>query len=188
MKPEARLVQRLGGEDLWNITFINYSPASSHFHLYVIDVWQDIREPQITLHEDNKTGIVSLPLSETLHFADENAAWYILETIDTRFRSLHPVHVSRAIIGPYENKYRVKPETVPALDIARTLIAEDPTTNILRFARQYAYAPNHRTVDEELRQIVAKENWRDEMIVCKGAYAPRVSQALLGRNVRIIEM
>lgn len=190
LEPQAAKVIALGVEDLWSISLIRYSPGSGLFHAYVIDTWQDLVEPQITEVPGTEpglvsAGLVSADLQKTLKFHEDNAAWYILKTIDQKFNSLHPVHVSRAVIGPFENKYLTeKGKTLP---ITSEMIRQDSTAGLLRFNRQYAYAPNNLVVDDIPRQIIHQENWNDEIIVCPGAYSSLVSQSVLGTDVRIFK-
>lgn len=187
MLPKPRKVISLGGEELWNITFITHSLARGQFQLYVIDVWQDNREPQIV---DNGSGEfkVSPQLTAALRFGEDNAAWYILRTIDEQFKSIHPVHVTRALLGPFENRYKTKADSIDPLPITAVLLAADLTVGLFRCSRQYTYAPNHEPYGEELRQVISKEDWRDEIIVCPAAHSSEVSRSVLGTNIRIIEM
>ncbi|MBI5066196.1 hypothetical protein HZA97_08225 [Candidatus Woesearchaeota archaeon] len=184
-KPEARLILSLGGEQLWNVSFVKYSPAPSMFEIYVVDLWQDVREPLIT--EANGKTVVSPVLERAFDFGRDNAAWYILKTLDEKFKSIHPVHVSRALIGPFENKYLTNPDNIQPLPITGELLKEDPNTALLRFSRQYCYAPTHKVEGEEFRQVVPKQNWTDEIIVCPSHLSSRVSRSILGTNVRIFE-
>ena len=187
MKPRVTKIMPLGVESLWNLVFIKYSRASSMFQLYSIDLWQDIREPHII---ENASGIgeISGELSGSLTFGDETAAWYILKTIDERFTSLHPVHVSRALIGPFENRYLTKPDAIKPLGITQELLKDDKEAALLRFSRQYAYAPNHEAVGDRVQQVIYRENWNDEFIVCPAKYSPSVSKSVLGTSVRIFEV
>lgn len=187
LKPVARKVIALGGETLWNIAYLQYDPASSMFEIYIIDAWQDIREPQITESEPGR-GSISQDLVRSFKFGKDNAAWYILKTLDEKFPSLHPVHVTRALIGPFETKYLTKPEGIKPLPVTADILAHDPQAGLLRFSRQYAYAPNHNDRDGVTRQVVYREHWADEFIVCPTRYAPKVSASVLGTHVRIIPM
>ncbi len=184
-KPEARLVLSLGGEQLWNVSFVKYSPSSSMFEIYVVDLWQDVREPLIT--EANGKAVVSPALEKAFDFGKDNASWYILQSLDKKFKSIHPVHVSRSLVGPFETKYLTNPDDIQILPITQELLAEDSNTALLRFSRQYCYAPNHQVEGEELRQVVPRQNWTDEIIVCPAHYSSRVSKSILGTNVRILE-
>jgi len=182
----AEKVRPLGGEELWNLSLIRYDLASSMFQLYVMDIWQDLRDKQIT-EEKNGEIKVSSQLQQALRFGKDNAAWYILKEIDQQFKSLHPVHVSRALVGPFENKYLTKPDS-PPLSITRELLAEDQNVGLFRFSRQYSYAPNHETHGKELRQIIHRDDWRDEFIICPARYSSRVGKSVLGTNVKILEI
>ncbi len=185
-RPKATRLLALGGEELWDVSLMRYSPATSMFHAYIIDAWQDIREPQITPDAEGN-GILSQKLLSQLHFSEDNAAWYILKTIDESFRSLHPVHVTRALIGPFECRHVTKPGDIPLLQITPQLLAENHGVCLLRGSRQYAYAPNHDVHGQELRQVVHREDWRDEYIVAPAAYASRVASSVLGERVKVVE-
>ena len=187
LEPQAAKVVALGVEDLWSISLIRYSPASGLFHAYVIDAWQDKVEPQITEMPGTKQGLVSADLQKALKFHEDNAAWYILKTIDQKFDSLHPVHVSMAVIGPFENKYLTQNKGNKVLPIASEILRHDQNAGVLRFNRQYSYAPNKQTVDEISRQLIHQEDWNDELIVCPGAYSSLVAQSVLGTDVRIFK-
>ncbi len=181
LEPRAKKIISLGGEELWNVVCMRYSPSSSQFQIYVVDVWQDIREPQIT--ENHGVVSVSPALANSFRFAEDNAAWYIMRCIDENFRSLHPVHVSRGLVGPFENKYC----NGKVLPITKELLADDSNAGLLRFSRQFSYAPNHESVGGENRQIIYRDDWRDEAIVCSAGSASRVSKSVLGTNVRVFE-
>jgi hypothetical protein len=185
LPPRAKKIIPLGGEDLWSIDFLKFNPASGMFEAYVIDVWQDLREPQI--HEEENGIKLSEAFQAVLKTCTEDsAAWFVLKEIDDSFRSLHPVHVSKALIGPFENRYMTNPQFVP-LNITAELLREDGNTGILRFSRQYSYAPNHEPVGEEIRQVVYREKWADEVIVCPANCSSRVANSVLGTNVKILE-
>ena len=186
LPPQARKISSLGGEELWNISLIRYSPASSMFQLFTLDLWQDIREPQITM-SDKGTPIVSPKLDAALKFGEDNAAWYIIQSIDEKFLSLHPVHVSRGLVGPFENKYLTKPDQIKTLPITAELLKGDQKAALLRFSRQYAFAPNHQEVEGRLQQVVYREDWREEAIVCSARYASRVASSVLGTQVKVIQ-
>ncbi len=184
LPPRAKKVMSMPGEDLWNLEFITYSPASSQFQVYVMDLWQDTEEPQIT--EVAGHVKVSDQLVNSLRFGEDNAAWFIIQSIDEKFRSLHPVQVSRGLVGPFENKYLTNPNGIKVLDITKDLLAEDQESSLLRFSRQYSYAPNHEVKGKEIRQVLHIENWSDEFIVCDKKNASRVSSSILGTNVKVI--
>lgn len=186
-EPQATKLVPLGVEDLWSISLIRYSPGSGLFHAYLIDLWQDRLQPQITEIEGTDQGMVSSDLQKMLKFSEENAAWYILKTIDQRFPSLHPIHVSRAIIGPFENKYLTQPTEFRKLPLTDELIKQDQNVGLLRFNRQYSYAPNKELVDGISRQIISTQNWNDEIIVCPGAYSSAIAQSILGTDIRIFK-
>jgi len=184
LKPSAERTLFLGGEELWNISFIRYSLASGMFQIYVMDVWQDIREPQIKL-VDGK-GVVSSALEGALKFGEDNAAWYIIKEIDEKFKSIHPVHVSRALVGPFESKYLTKPERIEPLQITQELLQKDPLMGLFRFSWQYAYAPNHEVNKQgELQQKIYREDWRQEVIVGSARYAGRIAESVQGTDVHV---
>ncbi len=187
LPPQATRLLKLGVEELWNLHFIQYSPGSSMFEMYMIDTWQDVREPQIQEGDYGK-GMVSAELQSALKFSPNNAAWFILRSIDEKFPGLHPVHVSRALVGPFENRYLTRPDEIPTLPVTRELLKENPDAGLLRFSRQYSYAPNHVEENEELRQVIHRENWSDEIIVCPGRYSSTVAKSVLGTQVRVFEM
>lgn len=183
LAPHAKKIMSLGGEELWSVVCIRFSLASSQFQLYVLDVWQDIRAPQMS------GTVVSPELSSLLKFGDENTAWYVLQTIDERFKSLHPVHVTKTNVGPFENKCAQEdPERQTTTPIIKDLLAEDVSAGLLRVSRQYTYAPNHKIIEGELRQVVYRDDWRDEIIVCPAKYASRVAKSVLGTKVRVVEV
>ncbi len=185
--PKATKVRDLGGEVLWNISFSTFRTGSGLFHSYIMDLWQDnIEEPKIM--EDGPNVLLSADLLKGLHFHENNAAWYILKTIDDKFKGLHPVHVSRAIIGPFENRYRTNFSEINPLDITPSLLRENENAGLLRFNRQYSYAPNDEEKNGEIRQILYTDNWHDEIIVCPARYSSKVAKSVLGTNVKIFEM
>ncbi len=184
LPPIATKVIPLGGEDLWNIKFISYSPSKSLFSVYVIDLWQDNREPQIT--ESEGVGNISQELSSSLRFSEDNSVWYVLKKIDETFKSLHPVHASRAILGPFESKYLTKPTNLKMLQTTKEILEENKNFGLLRLSVQYAFAPNHES-KEEIRQVIYREDWCDEFIVCPARYSSRISSSVLGTRVRILE-
>ncbi len=186
LTPKVTKLVSLGVEELWNLTFARYSPATGMFQAYAIDLWQDMRDKQI---KETENGTVISPLLDrALDFSKDNAAWYVIQEIDDRFDSLHPVHVSKCLIGPFENRYLTYPQDIEPLPITTELLKEDSDAALLRFSRQYSYAPNSQETDGKVRQIIYREDWRDEVIVCPAAYAPRVASSVLGTNVRIFEM
>ncbi len=223
-------VRPLGGEALWNLAFARYDLANSIFQLYSIDLWQDIREPQITIwHGPLSTGSISAsskpaglaatsaasagprpgkavyaispPLQSALRgFASGNAAWFIIKELDERFRSLHPVHVSRFLVGPFENRYLTKrngnagpgenagPGNIPLLPITPQLLAGDANAGLLRCSLQYSYAPNHEVEGKELRQVLYQQDWRQEYIISPAKYSSRVAQSVLGTDVKVLDV
>ena len=186
LAPQARLVLSLGAEKLWNISFMRYDRGASEHHLYSIDLWQDTREPQIEERVDN-SGIVSKELAEMLKFARGNTAHYMIGRIDDAFKSLHPVHVTRALIGPFENRYMTTPVN-PTLPITPELLALDHNIGLMRFSRQYSYAPNHEIVNDEYKQVLHRQEWCDEVIVAPAAYSSRIADSIKGTKIRIFEM
>ncbi|GEM_PF-4183960 len=186
MPPRASRVMPQGVETLWNVRYITYSLATSMFHVYVLDVWQDEREPQITEKDGNT--YVSQALERRLHFGEENEAWYMITAIDGAFKSIHPVHASRMTIGPFENRYLMRPDRIKPLPVTAELLKKDANAGLLRASIQYSYAPNHEAAGKEVRQVVHTEDWRDEIIVAPRGYSADVSASVLGTSVRVLEM
>ncbi|MBM3199427.1 hypothetical protein FJZ53_00720 [Candidatus Woesearchaeota archaeon] len=184
LPPVVTKIMPLGGEDLWNIKLIRYSPSKNLFHAYVIDLWQDNIEPQII--EEGAQVIISKELTDLLKFSEDNSAWYMIKTIDEKFRSIHPVHVSRALIGPFENRYLTKHTNFKPLQASEELLAQDKSKGVLRLSVQYSFAPNHESGDC-LRQVIYREDWRDEFIVCPAGCSSKISSSVLGAKVRIME-
>lgn len=177
---KARKVRSEGAEELWSITAIQYEASSGMFHLYIIDAWQDISEH---VFQQSGEGVEISPLfAPKLNFGGLNEAWYILKAIDRAFPSLHPVHVSRGILGPWESRY-----TTQRLPILQALLKENPNSHVLRFTRQYSFAPNHEEISGELRQIVSIEDWRDEILVCPSMYAADVSRSVQGTDIKVLK-
>ncbi len=187
MPPVARKRLSVGAEELWNIAYIDYFASSSLFHVYAVDIWQDITgEPHMT--QQNGTGAVSDELTAKLHFGEDTPAWYVLRVIDNNFSNLHPVHVSRGIVGPFENKYITNKTENSPLPVTSSLLMNDGNAMLLRFSRQYSLAPNHEEVRGVLTQIVHQQDWRDEFIVCPAQYSKTVADSVLGTSVRVLEM
>lgn len=181
----VRKVRSLGAEELWNLSFIRYSQASGMFESYDLDVWQDIMEPVIVESEEGVA--ISGALKSTLQFGRKTAAWFMLQRIDEKFESLHPVHISRSIIGPFENKYLTRRDEKEHLEITSGVIDQDPNSGIFHFRRQYAYAPTHQEKDGRLRQIIHQDDWNDHYLVCPARFASQVSRAVLGTGVKVFE-
>jgi len=186
-KPVAQKIRSLGGEELWNLFYIKYSLASGVFQAYVIDFWQDVRDPQVT--EDERGNVtVSSALETSLNFADDNSSSYVIKSLDGKFKSIHPVHTSRILVGPFENKYQTVPNW-QQLDITKELLKEDQSAALLRMSKKYSFAPNHRTnSDGELSQITYPQDWSEEYIVCAARYAQKVSSSILGTHVKVLQM
>jgi len=176
----------LGGEKLWNISCINYSRAESMFYLLVIDLWQDILNPP-EIREDNDKVEVSDQLRNRLSGFSGNEAWYVIKAIDDAFPSLHPVHVSKARVGPFENRYLLRPSQTPLPGLIE-LLKMNPDEGFLRFSRQYSYAPNHEVVGNNQRQILYRTDWSDEIITCPPSFSAQLSDSVLGTDIRIIEV
>lgn len=185
--PVACRIVTMGGEELWNVTFMRYMRDVAMFEAYSLDLWQDNRaEPEIRI--DGHRAVVSDALANAMRFSHKNDAWYIIRALDDKFESLHPVHASRLLIGPMENRYRTDTRDIPALAVMPALLREDPDAYVLRCTRQYAYAPTHyETGEGQIRQKVYQEPWADEFLVCQAKHAARVGQGMLG-DVRVIEV
>jgi hypothetical protein len=186
LEPEARLSVKLGAESLWRITYVRYMPDSSMFELGMIDLWQDNLKPEIKLKKDGKGELSGQFAYKLNNFSKENPAWYILYSIDDLFEGLHPVHVSRAIVGPFENRYLTKAGPDNALQVAKEILDADRDFSLLRFSRQYSFAPNHIEQDGRINQLIYRENWSEEIIACPSAYASRVASSVLGEDVKIL--
>jgi len=186
--PEAKKIRWFGAEELWKITALSYSAANSVFQAYVIDLWQDnLAEPQIVQDAKGNTT-VSAAFSSILHFSEEIEAWYILKAIDDSFENIHPVHVSRAIIGPYENKFMTIPKLTKPLAATLQVVKDNVDAGIFRFIRQYSYAPTSVANGETVRQEIYQQNWSDEVVVCPASYASLISKSVKGTDLRIFEM
>ncbi len=188
MTPEVTKLLNVGVENLWNIVYLQFLPGSSMFEAYILDCWQDNRSQPEIVEDKYGRGTLSPSFHGALRFGKDNAAWYILQSIDEKFPSIHPVHVSRALIGPFETKYTTFKSEIEHLPILDELLKEDESAGLFRFSRQYAYAPNHEEVQGEVRQVVERELWADECIVAPARFASRVAQSVLGTNVRVFEM
>jgi hypothetical protein len=186
--PRAVRISYLGAESLWKITSINFSKSTSMFQVYVMDVWQDnLGVELLRLDEDGKS-LISKELADSFLFADDNAAWYMIESIDERFEHLHPVHASKALVGPFESRYRTDMRYIRSLPVLASMLAEDPDQALLRFSRRYSYAPNSQTVEKTTRQVIHRDDWADEIIICPRGYSAAVSSSVLGTDVRIFEL
>lgn len=185
--PIIQKVLSLGGEELWHLAFMQYHSAEGLFEAYLIDAWQERRKPTF---QDNGDGRIELPKEflDSLKFGRDNASWYILRSIDEKYAYLHPVKVSRFLVGPFENRYSTSAYSeMPKLPITAELLKEDPDCGLLRISHQYTYAPNHEEVDGKLRQVIYREDWRDEYIVAPAKFAPRVADSVLGTRVKVLE-
>ena len=182
----ADKIMPMGGETLWNVYGVKYLPNNSMFEIYVLDIWQDVREPNPHIVEVEKSGKASISkeLEKSFIFGIDNTPWYVLRNIDDKFESLHPVHVSRALIGPFEHKY-IKKRTLPVM---KDILAEDAEACALRFSRQYSYAPNHTATKGKIRQTIYRENCADEIITIPGKFAGKMAQSIQGTNLRILEL
>ncbi len=184
-KVTAKRIIPLGIEELWNINVISYSAGFGLFHIYDIDLWQDISDPVIKeMHE----GIYIAPtFKNMLSFSDSNSAWYILSDIDQSFESLHPVHASRAVIGPMVHSHAPIREHDRRIAILDQLAKADPQASFLRATVQYSFAPNQTIEEETVRQVIHQRDWEDEILVVPPRHAQKVSSSLLGERIRILE-
>jgi hypothetical protein len=186
IKMDVRKTIDLGGETFWNISFAKYSAATGMFEVYVMDVWQDnLGEPHL---KETEAGVrISNEFKSHLGgFGIENPAYFVLEDTDERFETIHPVHVSKSLVGPYENKY-LKAPRFSILPGIREHVTANPFDGALRFCKSYFYAPNHRDVNGKARQILGKrENWNEQIVVCPGGYSSSLSKELLGTDLKIV--
>lgn len=176
----------LGGENFWNISFAKYSAAYGMFELYVLDLWQD-NLGEAHLFETSEGASMSPELKSHLGgFGVENPAYFVLEDTDEKFETLHPVHVSKSLVGPYENKYLTAPRfnILPGI---REHVTANPNDGAFRFCKSYFYAPNHRDIDGRSRQILGKrENWNEQVVVSPTGYSSGLSKEILGTDLKII--
>ncbi len=182
---------QLGAESLWTVVNCSYSVASNMFEIYIADMWQDFDAREVW--EDESCVGVSPALNARLRdYAKNNDAWHIIREIDEDFEGLHPVHVTRVMVGPFDNKYRTLGYDADRLPITQELLKEDENVGILRASLQYSYAPNvvvkGRGKDAYSRQKVYRANWRDEIVVCPAKYSNTVSDSLLGTKLKVLEM
>jgi hypothetical protein len=178
--PVVEKLVSLGAETCYSVSLLLYSRASGTFQAYVLELWQDILKPHII--ETPEGFQLSSAFKDALWFAEQNAPWFILSSIDKRFESLHPVHVSRAIIGPYENRYMAAPE------LAKQLLIKAPDTALLRARMEYSYSPNHTENSEcQLQQVLYRESWYDEIIVAPAGHAASIASSVLGDRVRVVK-
>lgn len=181
----AQKIIPLGAETLWNVHGVRYLPNAHMFEAYVVDAWQDSSAPAVIKENGaNTSGIVAPELIKEFNFSIDNAPWFVLRNIDEKFRNLHPVHVSRALIGPFENKHM----TNHLIPVVADVIKEEPDCSVLRFSRQYSYAPNHKVEGSVLRQEIYRETWADEIIVAPSKHSSRIAKGVEGTNVRVIEI
>lgn len=183
----AKKIRPYGVEDLWNISFAQFSNSSNMFEAYSVDLWQDWSDRNEII-EDGDNIIISDKLKrEITDFSIENPAWFVIRTIDDKFESLHPVHVSKCLVGPFENKYLTNPK-YKKLEGTNELLTMNPDEGLFRFSRSYSYAPNQMELGVNPRQKIYRENWTDEIIACPAHYSSRLSESVLGTNVRIVEV
>ena len=183
LEPSAKKLVELGPEELWEVTFIRYSPVTSQFHMYVLHTWQDGRDKQLV--QKNGSAELSAKLLDTIKFGEQNTAWYMLTAIDKKFKSMHPVHLARGVLGPFENRYLTEGEVLP---VTKELLTTDPGFNLLRLSMQYTFAPNSEVVEKESRQVVYTEDWRDEVLLVPARYSAKVNSSVEGTRVRVLEM
>src|SRR3989338_1757821 len=185
--PCATLIANAGIEQLWRITAIHHHATNGMFEGIVADAWQDSEGTDIKRNDSSST--VSDRLQQALMFAEQNPAWYVLQQIDLLFPKIHPVHISRGILGPCESKYLTNPTKERGLlPTTPEIISCDSDALFLRFKRQYSYAPNR--LDEAGKmpvQIVHQQDWHDEYIMSPAAYVSSVAQRILGAKVHVIE-
>jgi hypothetical protein len=186
LPPRARLVLDLGVEQLWSITLLRYLPDRAMFVAYVVDLWQDARE-QLLAAGDNGP-IVSAALQEAFSFSAENPAWFVIASLDERFPSIHPVHVTRGIVGPCYHNFTDGPAGREMLPATRRILAADADVGMLHFTRQYSFAPLHEIRGGEARQVIYRQNWHEEVIACPARHAARLARSVLGTEVRVVQI
>src|SRR3989338_9217813 len=158
------------------------------FEAYVVDLWQDTQGKEITESSQKGEGVLSIEFRKTLDFSITNAPWYVLHSLDERVAAIHPVHMSRCLIGPFESKYRTQLGKIQQLPIIQELLRSDTNAGFLRASIQYSYAPNHELKNGVRRQVVYRQAWSDEFIVVPSHNAARVNESMKGTNIRICEI
>jgi hypothetical protein len=187
MAPKARLVADLMVEKLWNLSFVRFNPGNNFYELFVIDTFTDDQD-QLIKQTSATEGEVSKRLQDSLVFGGTNDAPYMLRYLDSTFDTLHPVHLTRMIIGPFETKYLTKPHRgFEMLEPTAEIMKGNLNLGVLRCKRQYTYAPNSEQSDETIRQVTYDNDWNQEFIVCPAAHASEIAQKILGTDIRVIE-
>ncbi len=179
---KAERTRVMGVEELWNISFAAYTPSLEAFQLYSIDLLQD--RSDVLLSESDGIVTVDPRLMQALNYSTGNAAWYVLRDLDERFPSIHPVHVTKALLSPYTGGDLQGSDSLPA---CKAISDEDGDATFIRLTRASALSSGQEVIDGNLRQIVPREDRIEEYIACPARYSARLSRTILGDNVRIIE-
>lgn len=185
----ARKIFSLPQESLWHLHCVKYRPEASMFEAYVLDLWQDNGGNEIQRGKTEEEGILSEAFKSALDFGIDNAPWYIISALDERFTQIHPVHVSRCLFGPFENKYHTRSGKIKQLPVLHDLLHSDASAGFLRASILYSYAPNHEIGKKGIRrQFVHRETWSDEYLAVPGHHAAQVSASLAGTDIHIGEI
>lgn len=184
---DARLITEEGAESLWSLNFTRLDMVSGFVTFYQVDLWQDFTGRLI---QAKPNGVeINTELRQILEFTQRPDPWYLLGKIDERFENIHPVHLSRCTIGPFESRYMTAEPEVPRLQFAQGIYKSDPEAAFLRCGWQYAFAP--KSVDTTRkkavirRQDLVREDWRSEVLVVPAQHTAAASQAALGTGVRV---
>jgi hypothetical protein len=173
---------------------LRFFPEEARYAAYVVDLWQDVARGQasrslLPKEAQDGGGRIDDRLQDAFQFSAENPAWYLIRSLDERFEHLHPVHVSRAIVGPFVHNFtqRAKSgdEVLPAV---QRILATSPETGVLHLTRQYSYAPRHELDNGRARQIVYRQNWHEQLIACPAQHAAQLARSVLGTEVRVVKV
>lgn len=187
--PHAERIMDLGAEELWQVQYMTYSMASSTFQLYVVDFWQEKAKPIATHQSGARGATVDDAFVQALSFGVDNESWYMVLDLDNKFESAHPVHVSRATLGPFESKYLKRAGNgFQPIPVVNQLRQQEPELAVLHFKRQYSFAPNQEAAGATVRQVVHHDDWSDYFLVVPGAYASQVAEGVQGSQVTVLEM
>ncbi len=186
-EPKAVKIERRGGETCWAINLVSYSLASGMFQIYIIHAWEEMLHSSYFTETENGVEIAPM-LKASLNFSEENTGWFIISKLDEDFPGLHPFHVTRALIGPFENRFLTSSSNpYQRLPVTGAILKDDQNAGILRASIQYSFAPNTINTKEGVKQELYMEDWRDEFIVCPSQYSAQVSGSVEGQKVRVVK-
>ncbi|HLP79597.1 MAG TPA: hypothetical protein VK158_03110 [Acidobacteriota bacterium] len=180
----------LGVETLWSVSSIQYSRARGMFQIYVMDLWEDVPaegdEPFVK-KEGEGVDTLSDKFAREFDFSENNDAWYMLQKIDEEYPTIHPVHMTRLLVGPFDNQYFTSPQGFKPFPVSLALIDKDKEFDLLRCSRDYAYAPNAEVRQGRTFQKIHRMKWNDLFSVTKAKYAGTVAEHLLGAQSYLFE-